>query len=427
MNRRTSIIALVGTLFAGLVAGALLTKWSGGDASPAAPGERKVLYWHDPMVPGVRFDKPGKSPYMDMQLVPVYADVENDAASADVRVDTNVTQNLGVRLGKVERAALAGKLTAVGTVAFDEDLLEVVQSRVAGYVQRLHVKTSLQAVKRGQPLAELVAPAWISAQEEYLSLLGAESERGREIRAAARERLVVLGVPERVIQRLESTRKVESATTLYAPIDGVVTELGAREGAAVAEGSPLFRINALRKVWAVAQVPEVQMSGVAPGARVIVTAAARAGESFAGRVVAILPDLDASTRTLPVRVEIDNPRRELVPGMFVSLEFAASQEQARLVVPSEAVIYTGTRSVVVVSRGEAGFDVKEVRVGAESGGMSVIESGLEEGESIVLSGQFLIDSEASLKSTISRLAPADAATRAGESAIAEPHDHGAHP
>jgi len=409
MNRRI-LVAFVATLIVGVAAGFLLTRWLGGNEPPAAiQAERKILYWHDPMVPNVRFDKPGKSPYMDMELVPVYADDAHEAGGTDVKVNANVTQNLGVRLGKVERAELAGRLTAVGTVAFDEDLLEVVQSRVTGYVERLHVKASLQAVERGQPLAELVAPAWIAAQEEYLSLLGAQSERGREIRAAARERLAVLGVPEREIQQLEKTHEVEAATTIYAPIDGVVTELAVREGAAVSEGSPLFRINALRKVWAVAQVPEVQMASVAPGASVTVNAAARAGERFEGRVIAILPDLDAATRTLPVRIEIDNPRQQLVPGMFVSLEFASTRQTAQLVVPSEAVIFTGTRSVVIVSRGEAGFDVREVKTGAESAGMTAIQSGLDEGETIVLSGQFLIDSEASLRSTISRLTPADGA------------------
>jgi Cu(I)/Ag(I) efflux system membrane fusion protein len=376
------------------------------------------------MKPDVRFDKPGKSPFMDMELVPVYAD---EGQEAQVKVSPVATQNFGVRLGKVEKAAMSRQLTAVGTVSFDEELLEVVQSRVAGYVQGLHVKTNLQPVKRGQPLADLVAPAWISAQEEYLSLLGAESARGRDIRDAARERLKVLGVPESEIRRLENSRKVNGATTIYAPIDGVITELAVREGAAITEGAPLFRVNSLRRVWAIAQVPETQIAAVSKDAKVTVTAAGWPGERFDGHVLAVLPDLDTATRTLPVRIEIENHGDRLVPGMFVSLDFAAAQAAPQLVVPSEAVIATGTRSVVIVSRGEAGFDVRDVRTGAEAEGRTVILSGLEEGESIVLSGQFLIDSEASLRLTVSRLSPVtEPAPPAGQSKAAE-HVHEARP
>ncbi len=401
MNRPGIALSLAVMLAVGAALGFGVTRWLGSDgAHVTEQGGRKILYWHDPMRPDVRFDKPGKSPFMDMELVPVYAD---EAGNSQVRVNPTVTQNLGVRLGKVERADFALHLRAVGAIAFDEQLLEVVQSRVAGFVQRLHVKTTLQPVKRGQPLAEVVAPAWISAQEEYLALLGAESARGRDIREAARERLKVLGVPEAAVQRLESTRKVEAGTTIYSPIDGVVTELAVREGAAVGEGAPLFRINSLRKVWAVAQIPEAQSGAVSKHATVDVTATAFPGQAFSGRVLAVLPDLDTATRTLPVRVEIDNRDQRLVPGMFVALDFQAPAATPQLVVPSEAVIVTGERSLVIVSKGAAGFDVREVKTGPEVGSRSVILSGLGEGEPIVLSGQFLIDSEASLKSAISRL------------------------
>jgi Cu(I)/Ag(I) efflux system membrane fusion protein len=165
-------------------------------------------------------------------------------------------------------------------------------------------------------------------------------------------------------------------------------------------------VNSLRKVWAIAQVPETQMAAVSKDSKVTVTASGWPGERFDAHVLAVLPDLDAATRTLPVRVEIENRGERLVPGMFVSLEFAAANAAPQLVIPSEAVIATGSRSVVVISRGDAGFDVREVKTGAESDGKTVILSGLDEGDQIVLSGQFLIDSEASLRSTVSRLATA---------------------
>lgn len=373
-------------------------------AATGAPGERRVLYWHDPMVPNTRFDKPGKSPFMDMQLVPVFADEQGGAA---VKVSPTVIQNLGIRLGTVEKTKLQAKLAAVGSVAFDEDLLEVVQARVEGYVTRLHVKAPLERVRRGQPLADIVAPAWLEAEEEYLALLDAQSERGQSIRAAARERLVVLGVPERTIRDLDTKRKTNATATLVAPIDGVVAELAVREGSAFMPGAALFRINGIKTVWVNAQVPESQVSMIPRGSQATVRATARPGSTFPGRVAAILPDVDTQTRTLPVRVVVENPQLELAPGMFVSLDLEGQDDREHLVVPSEAVIMTGERTVVIVARDGGGFDVAEVTVGTEAAGRTEILAGLEAGQAIVLSGQFLIDSEATLKSAASRLSTAE--------------------
>jgi RND family efflux transporter, MFP subunit len=372
--------------------------------SVAQDAGRRILYWHDPMVPSARFDKPGKSPFMDMQLVPVYADEQGGAA---VKVSPVVVQNLGIRLGTVEKAKLQSKLAVVGSVAFDERLLEVVQARVEGYVTRLQVKAPLERVQRGQPLAQIVAPAWLEAQEEYLALLDAQSGRGQSIRDAARQRLAVLGVPESTIRDLDTRRKTSAAATLVAPIDGVVAELAVREGAAFMPGAALFRINGLETVWVNAEVPEAQVSMIPLGSQVTAHATAWPGVAFKGRVVALLPDVDPQTRTLPVRVVVDNPQFQLAPGMFVSLDFVGRDELESLVVPSEAVIMTGERNVVVVAREGGGFDVAAVTPGAEVGGRTAILSGLEAGQSIVLSGQFLIDSEASLKSSVSRLSTPD--------------------
>jgi Cu(I)/Ag(I) efflux system membrane fusion protein len=413
MNR-VRLIALLAAVLAGGVAlgywlahrgapapaSALGTADSSASASESSPG-RKVLYWHDPMVPNVKFDKPGKSPYMDMQLVPVYAD--DAPGGAAVRVSASVAQNLGIRLGKVERKELRPRLSAVGSVAFDDQLLELVQARVGGYIAKLRVKAPLTHVKRGQPLADILAPDWLAAQEEYLSLLTAQSARGQAIRDAARRRLVVLGVPESAIRHIETQHETQATTTVFAPIEGVVTELSVREGAAFMPGAALFRINGLGTVWVNAQVPEAQISQIPAGSTVTAHATAWPGVAFIGRVVALLPDVDAETRTLAVRITIENPERKLSPGMFVSLDFAGMPGQAQLVVPSEAVIPTGERSVVIVARDSGGFDVATVTTGIEADDMTSVLSGLSEGQSIVLSGQFLIDSEASLQSTVSRL------------------------
>jgi Cu(I)/Ag(I) efflux system membrane fusion protein len=368
------------------------------------------------MVPGVRFDKPGKSPYMDMELVPVYADEETDAAA--VRVDPSVSQNLGVRLGRVEKTILRPRLSAVGSVAFDERLLEIVQARVEGYVTRLRVKSPLERVRRGQALADILSPDWLAAQEEYLALLDAQSQRGQAIRDAARQRLIVLGVPEATLRDIETQRRTNPTTTIHAPIDGVVTELAAREGAAFMPGATLFRINGLKTVWVNAQIPEAQVSMIPMGSSVTARATAWPETVFEGRVLALLPDVDLETRSLPVRIAIENPDFELAPGMFVSLEFAGKPLEPQLVVPSEAVITTGERSVVIVARDGGGFEVADVAVGVEADGNTAIVAGLEEGQSIVLSGQFLIDSEASLKSAVARLSAAsgDATGRDGAAA-----------
>ena len=366
----------------------------------AAPGEGKVLYWHDPMVPAQKFDKPGKSPFMDMQLVPVYA---GQAAEGSVQINPTISQNLGLRLGTATKVSLNARLRAVGSVAFDERALELVQSRVEGFVTHLYVRAPLERVRRGQPLAVILAPQWLEAEQDYLALLDADSERAQALRAAARQRLAVLGVPEVTIRTVETTRKTSATTTVVAPIDGVVTELGVREGAAFAAGGSLFRINGLETVWVNAQIPEARISMVPIGAKVTAQATGWPGASFKGRVIALLPQLDPDTRTVTARIALANPGYKLFPGMYMTLEFAAASTAPGLVVPSEAIITTGERSVVIAAHAGGGFDVINVTPGAEQDGQTAILAGLTEGQSIVLSGQFLIDSEASLKSTVNRL------------------------
>ena len=236
MTSEKKIIAVAAaTLALGVAIGVGVSRLGSSDAkAPAVKSapektERKILYWHDPMSPGTKFDKPGKSPFMDMDLVPVYADEQADAG---IRIAPAVAQNLGIRLGRVERSAVPMTLDVVGSVTFDERLVEVVQARVQGYVTRLHVKSTLESVRRGQPVAQIQAPEWLEAQQDYIALLDVEGDRAKAIRAAARERLGVLGVPEGMIREIEKQRRADATTTVYAPIDGVVTELAVREGSA---------------------------------------------------------------------------------------------------------------------------------------------------------------------------------------------------
>jgi Cu(I)/Ag(I) efflux system membrane fusion protein len=403
MSRGTTTVVVLAALMTGLAVGFWASRHGMSRTASAVPAEqeRKILYWYDPMVPNQKFDKPGKSPFMEMQLVPKYAG--EAGADAGVRVSSQTTQNLGMRLGKVEKTALKQSLSAVGSVAFDEHGVRVMQSRVTGYVTKLLVKASLDRVHQGQPLAELTSPEWLQAEQEYAALLANDSAQMVELRSAARARLRVLDVPLSEILEIERTRRARTATTLFAPIDGVVTELGIREGAAFEAGATLFRINGLSTVWVNAQVPEAQVSQVVTGSSVTAHTAAWPGETFQGRVQALLPEVDAVSRTFTVRAVLENLENKLSPGMFVSLEVAQPQADAQLVVPSEAVITTGQRAVVILALEGDSFAVVEVTTGPQVDGKTVILKGLTEGQSIVVSGQFLIDSEASLRSTIDRL------------------------
>ncbi len=402
MNNTKLAIAIAGTLVIGIVAGI----WWSHRTTAASPStehstERKVLYWQDPMMPGQKFDKPGKSPFMDMQLVPVYADEAGD--DSGVKINSSVTQSLGIRLGKAERTVVEQSLTAVGSVAFDEHRVQLVQARVGGYVTKLIVKAPLDPVRKGQALAEITSPEWQEAQREYVAMLNSTSTSAKEWLPAARDRLRVLDVPESVISDIERTRAAPNTTRIVAPLDGVISELGVREGAAFEAGALLFRITGLESVWVNAQVPEAQVHLVPMGATVVANATSWPGETFKGRVLALLPEVDATSRTFTVRAVLDNANRKLSPGMFVSLAISQPKGKAQLVVPNEAVIATGRRTVVIVAKDKGSFGIVDVVTGGAVGEKTIILKGLDEGQSIVLSGQFLIDSEASLTSTIDRL------------------------
>jgi membrane fusion protein, copper/silver efflux system len=387
---------------------------SAGSASAAQEKDgRKVLYWHDPMVPGQKFDKPGKSPFMDMQLAPVYADEGVDDGT--VSISPRMVQNLGVRTAEVVMGSLAQKVDAVGSVAYNERNVAVVQARVTGYVEKLYARAPLDPVRKGQPLVEILAPEWVAAQEEYLALKRMQLPDMEELQSAARQRLMLVGMTEGHIRSIERSGKVQARVTLFAPISGVITELGAREGMTVMPGITLFRINDLSSVWVNAEVPEAQAAAVKPGNAVQARTPAYPGTVFSGRVSAILPEVNPTTRTLKVRIELANPEARLSPGMFASVDFATAAKRDMLMAPTEAVIQTGKRSVVLLAEGEGKFKPVDVEIGMETDGQTEIRKGLEAGQRVVVSGQFLIDSEASLKATTTRMEamPAVGAEQAG--------------
>ena len=373
-----------------------------GDIDPATGA--KVLYYHDPMVPGNKFDKPAKSPFMDMMLVPVYAGGGGDGdRGSRVSVSPRMQQNLGLRTAEVVEGALAPQLSAVGAIAFNERDQVVVQARAAAFVDKLLVRATLDAVAKGQAIAELYVPDWIAAQEEFLALRRMQGSDLAPLVDGARQRMRQAGMSEAQIALVETSGRTQPRLVLGAPIAGVVTELPAREGMTVMAGATLFRINGLTSVWANAELPESQSALLRPGAAVVATSPALPGTRFNGRVQAVLPEVDPATRTRKLRVELANPGARLVPGMFVQMQFDDRRAAKALLVPTEAIIQTGQRTLVMLAEEGGRFRPAEVEIGIESGAQTEVRRGLQAGQKVVVSSQFLIDSEASLKGVEARL------------------------
>lgn len=365
---------------------------------------RKVLYYHDPMVPGKKFEAPGKSPFMNMMLVPAYAGGEGADAST-VTVSPRIQQNLGLRTGEVTEGRLAPEVLAVGAIAWNERDQVVVQARAMGFVEKLHVRATLDPVARGQALLDLYVPDWVAAQEDFLALRRMRGSDLAPLIDAARQRMRQAGMDEAQIGLVEKSDAVQARMTLHAPIGGVLTELAVREGSTVMPGMTLARINGLGTVWAHAEVPESQAARLRIGAPVKARSPALLGTVFEGRVQALLPEVNAGTRTQKARMELRNPAGRLVPGMFVQMALSDHNDRKVLLVPTEALIRTGIRTLVMAAEKDGTFRPVDVETGIEADGMAEIRSGLQAGQRVVLSGQFLIDSEASLKGIEARLGP----------------------
>ena len=370
-----------------------------GETDPA--NGRKILYYHDPMVPGNKFDKPAKSPFMDMMLVPVYADSEGDQGK--VTVSSRIQQNLGVRTAEVTEGSLSPQVSAAGSIAFNERDQAIVQARATGYVERLLVRATLDRVTKGQALAELYVPEWVTVQEEFLSVRRMQGQNLGPLVDGARQRMRQASMNDMQIQQLETTGKTQTRITIVAPISGVVVELMAREGMTLAPGATLFRINGLSTVWANAEVPESQAALLRPGTQVQARSPAVPGTIFEGKVQTLLPEVNPGTRTLKARLELANPGGKLVPGMSVQMQFMDMRAEKALLVPTEAVIQTGKRTVVMLAEEGGRFRPVNVEAGIDSGGQTEIKRGLQAGQRVVVSSQFLIDSEASLKGVEARL------------------------
>jgi Cu(I)/Ag(I) efflux system membrane fusion protein len=383
----------------------------------AADNDREVLYWVAPMDANYRRDKPGKSP-MGMELVPVYA----DAGSGDgksVTIAPEVVQNLGVRTTVAERSRLWRGIDTVGYVDYDESKVSHIHLRTEGWIEDLVVQSEGERVTKGQRLFNLYSPELVNAQEEFVQALKAGN---RGLIRASRSRLDALGIPASQIKRLEKDRKPSQTIPIYAPQDGVVSSLSVRDGMYIKPAIRIMSLADLSSVWLLAEVFERQADWVKVGQPAEVSLAFLPGRTWEGKVEYIYPSLDPKTRTLKARLRFANPDEALKPNMYANVKIYGGSRDDVVVIPLAALIRTGREERVIIARGEGRFESRPVRAGIESGDWVEIIDGVEPGESLVVSGQFLIDSEASLKASMLRMTETDSARRKLESA--EPAEQG---
>lgn len=364
--------------------------------APSGAPDQHVLYWYDPMIPTEHHDQPGLSS-MGMKMIPKYADAEGK--SSEVRIDPGTVQNLGLRTTRVIKRVLTEAIRAPGTVSWDLNEASVISARADGVITRLVVRAPYTSVAVGAPLAELTAPAWSSAVAEYTALGHARSVDAQALRGAAGERLRVLGLEP---GDLRSVGRY-GAVTLHAPQRGVVTTIEVREGQRVNAGQTLMTINGLDKVWIDASLPQAAVATVHPGSPVSISIDARPDRVFQGNVDTLLPDIDSTTRAQRARIVVNNAEGVLSPGMFAHVTLKPAQGDAVTVIPDEALITTGNDTRVIVQDNDGHFRPVAVHAGRSVGGYTQVVDGLREGERVVTSGQFLIDSEASLSGALDRL------------------------
>lgn len=367
-----------------------------GAESPAAD----VLYWYDPMRPEVKFDKPGPSPFMNMPLVPKYR------ASADqggVSISPRVMQNLGVRTAAAKEGTFTPRVSVTGAIEVDERRIAVVATRASGWIEALDVRAAGDRVRRGERLAGLYSPDLLAAQEEYLLAVRSSDQ---PVIPAARRRLELVGVSASQIDRILRAGAVERQVDVVAPVSGVITDLLVREGTAVTSGMPLMTLADLTSVWVIAEVPQSQGAWLEPGQTADVQMLNPGQAPIPARVDYVYPEVAPATRTIRVRFVVANDRLALRPGTSVRVLVQGASRTA-LLVPSEALIRSGERTAVILAEGEGLFRPVAVTVGSEQGDQTEIVRGLKAGDTVVVSGQFLIDSEANLRGALDRLLPGD--------------------
>lgn len=402
-----------------------------------APAERKVLFYRNPMNPSVTSPVPAKDE-MGMEYVPVYAEGDARAVPGTVTVDPAIAQNIGVRVAVAERRTMTRQVRTVGRVDYDEQGLAHVHLRSEGWVEKLLVAETGQAVKAGQPLLTLYSPLIVSTEQEYrLALRGVAAlgddtpleiaEQARALLASTAERLRLLDVPEAELMRLQRGGDIRREITLAAPASGIVQYIGAREGQFLAAQADVFRIANLSTVWVLADLYEDEVPWVQVGDRAELRLRGMPGDALQARVDYVYPYLEGKTRTQKVRLVLPNPEGRIKPEMYADVTLDAGRRIEAVTVPDAAVVRSGTRTQVFVQTAPGRFEPREVQLGATAGGYVQVLGGVDAGESVVVSSQFLIDSESKLREAAAKMAPPAASDRDATKMDAEPqapaHSH----
>ncbi|WP_199610034.1 efflux RND transporter periplasmic adaptor subunit [Flocculibacter collagenilyticus] len=394
---------LIGATFSAIVSAVLfftlnVQSPANSDDATSSKDENKPLYWVAPMDDNFRRDKPGKSP-MGMDLVPVYAN-DNEDEVGTVSITPQVVNNLGVRTAKVEYRPLVQSINTVGYIQYDQDQLVHIHPRVEGWVDKLFVNAAGETVQQGDPLYQLYSPQLVNAQEEYLLALNRNS---KELKAASKARLAALALPSSFIDELTRTRKVKQSVTFYAPQTGVIANLNIVEGFFVKPGSTLMSIGSLDKVWVEVEIFERQAAQVAVAQPVTMTLDYIPEKTWQGTVDYVYPTVDANTRTARARLVFDNHGQLLKPNMFAQVTIQSQQQQPRLLVPRQAVIRTGQQNRIVLALGDGKFKSVAVQLGESNADYIAVTQGLKQDDEVVISAQFLIDSESSKTSDFMRM------------------------
>lgn len=406
--------------------GATVTSTPAGDHGTAPhspePGATRTIYIC-PMCPEVQQDGPGSCPKCGMDLVKkeVTPSVPTDKATgvegyAAVRTSEDQVALAGIRTAEATTGVITSTIRAVGSVAADETRIRQVTTKIAGWVEVLHVNAVGRFVNAGEPLFDLYSPELLASQEEYLrsrktaaefelSTLPEVRRGGQDLAAAARRRLELFDVPQEFLERIDKSGVALRTVTFRAPFSGYVTEKMVVEGQRIDPGMPLMVLSDLSRVWVIAQVYESEAAAAVPGRQATLSPQYDSNVRLQGRVSLVYPTMDVESRTIRVRFEVANPRLTLKPGMFVSVELD-SRHVRGIVIPDSALIDTGTRQVVFVEEGAGHFEPREVKAGARNDGQVLVRSGLKAGERVAIAANFLLDSESRLRAAIGAAAPA---------------------
>jgi Cu(I)/Ag(I) efflux system membrane fusion protein len=426
-------LAAVLAIVAGIIFGGRISQWlkssqtaaaapqqTGHDAGTTAaaapdpnnPGH-KVLYWYDAMNPQRRYDKPGKAPD-GMDLVPKYAEGEEDAMAnmpvGTVKISAQKQQLIGVRTATVQREELVRTLRTVGQVTADERKLAHIHLKVSGWVEDVYADYVGQLLKKGQPLFTIYSPDLLATEEEYLIAKRGETALGnsqfpdvaqgsRSLLQSSRERLKLWDISDEQIKKLDESRQVTRTMTYYSPIDGFIMERKAYPHAAITPDTDLYTIADLSDIWVNAEVYEFEVPYVRVGQTAQAQLSYYPGKRYTGKVTYIYPTVDPVARTVKVRLEFPNPNFELKPQMFANVEFKINYGK-QILLPQEALLDSGEKQYVFLAHGDGMFEPRPVETGAKLDGKVMITSGLKPGDTVVLSGNFLIDSESRLKSAM---------------------------